>query len=130
MTNDEINRKVASIMEPMPSEPPYFSSTFQDALRNHAPETSPNGMYVAMCDLEIYGDSWWQPLDFCNDIAAAWRCVEWAKSKGGVTLIDYDGENDALVLMGMSRYDVSAQSADTAPMAICLAFIAAFGGEG
>ena len=130
MTNDEINRRVAEIMEPMPSEPPYFSSTFQDALRNHAPETSPGGMYVAMCDLEIDGDSWWQPLDFCGDMAAAWRCVEWAKEKHDKRVLVSWPEHWQGGYAWCAEIGTKERRAPTAPLAIALAFIAAFGGEG
>ena len=104
MTNDEINRRVAQIMEPMPTDI-RFDPVSEE----------------------------WQPLDFCTDIAAAWRAVEWAAQyqRPGVMKFvlsqGHDGKFEAQFGEVWSSRCFGREEADTAPMAIALAFLAAFG---
>jgi hypothetical protein len=110
MNNDEINRRIAGIMEPMPSEPPTVYTVENE---------SPGGAWW----YDVMDETGWQPLDFCTDIAAAWRCVEWA----GIHFkaIEYH----PLAREFFVRFKSFETHAPTAPMAICIAFLAAFGGE-
>ena len=117
MTNDEINRRVAEIMDPMPSEPPAVFDVNNE---------TPGGAWW----YDVMDETGWQPLDFCTDIAAAWRCVEWAK---GVAHVYKNGDrwwaSFGHIIDGDNWDEDAWDEADTAPMAITLAFIAAFGGE-
>lgn len=122
MTNDEINRRVAAIMEPMPSEPPAVFDVNNE---------TPGGAWW----YDVMDETGWQPLDFCTDIAAAWRCVEWTESKDILCDIircpHYTGSGREFTWKYSAYFKsiLYIKSADTAPLAIALAFIAAFGGE-
>jgi hypothetical protein len=115
MTNDEINRKVASIMEPMPSEPPEEFDSFC---------SSPDGDWW----YDVMDKTGWYPLDFCGYIAAAWRCVEWATYQQGAHFEMAYPEQEGHTHKWRAMFDDRASPLTyAAPMAIALAFLAAFG---
>lgn len=59
--------------------------------------------------------------DYCRDIKAAWEIVEKLKNENLVTLWWHDGEWECDIEHSFSEADIG--KAETAPMAICLAFL-------
>lgn len=131
MTNDEINRKVAEIMEPMPSES-FWSLTDDEKIGNGYQFTDDYGN-----DWESPGGAWeireqngmgWVAADFCTDIAAAWRCVEWVEEHWPAQCYIKVGRG-YVVSITATNGDSGIAKNKNAAMAISEAFIAAFGGE-
>lgn len=59
------------------------------------------------------------PVDYCHSIAAAWEVVEWMLKNGH----DFNMSCDESSFGIAWKYDEYIVEADTAPMAICLAFL-------
>lgn len=64
------------------------------------------------------------PLPYCTSIAAAWEIVEFVKNDFHVEIYCHDGKGwDAQFLAKRKATRLIHGSADTAPEAICLAFL-------
>jgi hypothetical protein len=77
------------------------------------------------------GQRWENLRPYSTDIAAAWEVVEHLRRNGRFVQIDlfgYDGEDWRVCVSVDEPEKYEAAEAETAPLAICLAALRAFGG--
>jgi hypothetical protein len=102
MTNQEINEAVARKLGWKSRSQKYKETG------NWATDWCPSEGHELGCE---------EPLDYCTSIAAAWEIVEkW-------DTIQFERTNGGRWILVVDRNEIDAEYADTAPMAICLAFL-------
>ena len=112
MTDAEINEQVAGALGLVRDK--HFPSIWYATGTLEACYDEKSGM------TPIPSSRWLELPNYCTDIAAAWEIVE-QLTKDGFGLV-YAGQWQVTNGCGMD-YEESIASADTAPMAICLAFL-------
>lgn len=117
MTDQEINEGVAKGLGNLPCSDAYSQLTNKDG--SHI--CAYCGAKVSLEDPEHI-----QQRDYCHNIKAAWEIVEFLQKTNSLEIIPRrDGKT--MVIIETDKYPYKAKGigsvSDTAPMAICLAFL-------